>query len=214
MSNIQFKINIDETGWAYYYFTVDGETYRYCRGTSDSWADGNALLESICGLSPLFEYTAYEAICDWEKDLCTAIEWEYDESYNNTSAEFMWSDGGWDTKWTLKRLDDNKENPTISIAIENWPIGILNSVESFTVEYKELCYAVAKGYTEALLKHGIRGYLWSTYVDEFPIRYLLFIKAVALDRMDVLEFRRGQSNPDRGYLSDIKKELELLIEEM
>ena len=58
-----------------------------------------------------------------------------------------------------------------------------------TVDGRDLCYAVAKGYTEALKKYGFYGYFYST-CDEFSVNAsvlmerFLFIKAYALNALE------------------------------
>jgi hypothetical protein len=84
-----------------------------------------------------------------------------------------------------------------------------------------LCYAIAKGYTEALKKYGFQGYLRSTgmqYIgDTFEMEELLFVKAYALDAMESRELSTAWEEPKswRGAeKSSFEKEIELLLFDM
>ena len=83
---------------------------------------------------------------------------------------------------------------------------------TYKVRYKDFCYAVAKTCTEVLKSHGIYGYHHSTYEDDLNLQHLLFIKAVALD---CLEIRTLTDNGDGfGESTSFEKELELLLFDM
>jgi hypothetical protein len=91
----------------------------------------------------------------------------------------------------------------------------------YEVDGRELCYAVAKGYTEALKKYGFQGYLRSTGMqylgDSIEMDELLFVKAYALDAMEVRELKEAWSKPNswRGAdASSFEKEIELLLFDM
>ena len=86
---------------------------------------------------------------------------------------------------------------------------------------RDLCYAIARGYTEAIKKYGFQGYLRSTgqqYLgDSFEIEELLFVKAYALDVMESRELSTAWEKPKswRGAeKSSFEKEIELLLFDM
>ena len=83
---------------------------------------------------------------------------------------------------------------------------------SYQVKYKDFCYAVAKTCTEVLKSHGIYGYHHSTYEDDINLRHLLFIKAVALDCLEVRELK--DNGDGLGESTSFEKELELLLFDM
>jgi hypothetical protein len=91
----------------------------------------------------------------------------------------------------------------------------------FTVDGRDLCYAVAKACTEALKKYGFKGYLKSggeQYLgDTIDIEILLFIKAYALGVLDVRETKQLWRQP-KGWMhaeaSSFDKEIELFLFDM
>lgn len=91
----------------------------------------------------------------------------------------------------------------------------------YTVEGRDLCYAVAKGCTEALKKYGFYGYDRSTGMQRFgdyiDISELLFIKSYALNVMDVRTLKEAWRDPngyDKAYASAFDLEIELLLFDM
>ena len=91
----------------------------------------------------------------------------------------------------------------------------------YTVDGRDLCYAIARGYTEAIKKYGFQGYLRSTgkqYLgDSFEMEELLFVKAYALNAMDVRELKDAWRKP-KGWMSaqasSFDNEIELLLFDM
>jgi hypothetical protein len=83
---------------------------------------------------------------------------------------------------------------------------------SYEVRYKDFCYAVAKACTDTLKEYGFYGYHNSTYHDDMKIRYLIFLKAIGLDCLEVRELTFH--GPEKGESSDFSKELELLLFDM
>ena len=93
--------------------------------------------------------------------------------------------------------------------------------KEFTVDGRDLCYAVAKACTEALKKYGFKGYLKSSgeqYLgDKIDLEMLLFIKAYALNAMEVRDAPKAWEEPDgwrHAYASSFEKEMELLMFDM
>ena len=91
----------------------------------------------------------------------------------------------------------------------------------YTVDGRDLCYAVAKGYTEAIKRYGFQGYLRSTgsqYLgDTFEIEEFLFVKAYALDAMETRELKTAWRHPKSwmgAEASSFYKEIELLLFDM
>ena len=136
-----------------------------------------------------------------------------------TKAEFYW-DGeryGYDTISIIREcanLTPSKDNDSdpINISFKQR----LN--KAYTVDGRDLCYAVAKACTEALKKYGFKGYLQSNsgyYLgDSIDIEKLLFIKAYALDAMEVRKTSTVWEDP-KGWMSadasSFEKEMELLM---
>ena len=91
----------------------------------------------------------------------------------------------------------------------------------YTIDGRDLCYAVARGCTEALKKYGIQGYIKSTgnqyYGDGISMNALLFIKAYALDALEARETRFVYQRPngwEEAEGSSFEKEIELLLFDM
>ena len=139
-----------------------------------------------------------------------------DQQHLITSALY-WDEEGYTHNIIFKRhcpndIVTNSDNPDpIQITIEN------AKTYEYTVDGRELCYAVAKGCTEALKKYGIAGYEKSTGMqypgDKLDIEKLLFVKAYALNVMDARGTYELWANPngwESAEASDFEKEMELL----
>lgn len=125
-------------------------------------------------------------------------------------GEFSWDEEGAESKWVIERdaTTDTDFNIKISIDICRGE----DKHYEYNVRYKDFCYAVAKTCTEVLKSHGIYGYHHSICEDDMHLRYLLFIKSVALDNFEARELTdMGEKN---GESSSFEKELELLIFDM
>ena len=125
-------------------------------------------------------------------------------------GEFSWDEEGAASKWVIERdaTMDTDFNIRISIDVCRGE----DKHYEYNVRYKDFCYAVAKTCTEVLKSHGIYGYHHSIYEDDMHLRYLLFIKSVALDNFESRELTdMGDKN---GESSPFEKELELLLFDM
>ena len=127
-------------------------------------------------------------------------------------AAFAWDDELSNARWTLERQAD--ENGAFMLKI-----GIVREYEeeethiSYTVRYVDFCYAVADACTKAIKKHGFLGYHHATYTEDMNLRYLLFLKAVALGSMDAVRIT-WYPEKDKGETSDFRKEMKLLLFDM
>jgi len=104
----------------------------------------------------------------------------------------------------------------IQIEITDW-----NDTYRYTIDGRDLCYAIAKACTEAIKKYGLRGYrqiTGSNYTgDTFDLDELLFVKAYALGCIDVRYTKELWEIPGRWIragCSAFEKELELLLFDM
>ncbi len=138
-------------------------------------------------------------------------------------TEFQWDNEGEIVKFSFRRVSKIREDPFVK---EQDPIFVtITDTEeektwSYTVEGRDLCYAAAKAYTEALKKYGFYGYVASTGStcvecgDCVDLHMLLYLKARALG---VKEPRKlAPANPNDKYwvgpsATDFSKELELLL---
>ena len=125
-------------------------------------------------------------------------------------AELHWDEEGSSSHWVFTREPTEDEDFELQIDIclrrgdeKNF---------SYKVRYKDFCYAVAKTCTEVIKSYGIYGYHHSTYEDDINLRHFLFVKAVALDCLDI---RKLTDNGDGlGESSSFEKEMELLMFDM
>ena len=125
-------------------------------------------------------------------------------------AEFDWDEESAHSHWRLERTPTLDTDFMLKINIEI----CRNKDNKFTYEvrYKDFCYAVAKACTIALKEYGFYGYHYSIYYEDLHIRYLLFIKAVALDCMEVRKLTSHKQG--KGETTSFNKELELLLFDM
>ena len=127
-------------------------------------------------------------------------------------TEFEWDDEHRCAKWQIERNPDTSLEFDITIKID------ISDDEpkhyEYTVPYKDMCYAVADACTKALKKHGFLGYHKATYYEDMSIRYLLLIKAIALENREACELQYFREHKGEGERSDLMKELELLLFDM
>ncbi|MBR3195913.1 MAG: hypothetical protein IKF50_04365 [Clostridia bacterium] len=125
-------------------------------------------------------------------------------------AEVEWDgEGAWAT-WILERDVEAAANFRVHLHIE---IKYREErVCDYDFLYEELCYAAAKAYTDALKGFGFLGYYASTYGDDFNVRYLVFLKAAALGKLDACKLTPTEDG--YGDTSDFDSELELLLVDM
>ena len=122
-------------------------------------------------------------------------------------GEFTWDEEGRTSHWVIERLPTLDTDFSIRISIDRG-----DRQYAYTVRYRDFCYAVAKACTETLKSHGIYGYHYSVYQDDMHLRYLLFIKGVALDSLDARALTdMGEGN---GESTSLQRELELLLFDM
>lgn len=83
----------------------------------------------------------------------------------------------------------------------------------FHLNFKDLCYAVAKACTEVLKEYGFFGYRYSTENDWFKMHQLLFIKGYALNNNEACELI-PTNEKSWYYKTDFEKEMELFLFDM
>lgn len=126
-------------------------------------------------------------------------------------ASFAWNEEGSESKWVIEREPGEDTSFNVKISID-----ILRDEDKhyeYVVAYKDICYAVADACTKALKKHGFWGYHHAVYFEDMNIRYLLFLKSVALDNFEARELTFYEEK-GMGETSDFQKELELLLFDM
>lgn len=163
----------------------------------------------------------------WQKRFGCEFDTPSKENGNRyfQSIQILWDEEGRTVDVTLSRSSAYED--CFSVASKGIPDPInvefsyKKGVFKYTVDGRNLCYAVARGYTEALKKYGFQGYLRSTgmqYIgDTFEMEELLFVKAYALYAMDARELNEKWRKPNswRGAnASSFEKEIELLLFDM
>ena len=150
---------------------------------------------------------------DWNHDDYNSIM-EYDEvpvkevwSDVPRRTELFWNGEGSSVRWTMERpaTIENEFNVTIMLEVSQEE----ESSHTYQVKYKDLCYAVAKGVTEILVRYGLIGYYETTWMEDINIRHFLHIKEIALDMKIELE-----SDPQESrsiYTTRLGQEMDLLI---
>ncbi|MBQ8605756.1 MAG: hypothetical protein IJ408_03385 [Clostridia bacterium] len=137
-------------------------------------------------------------------------EW-YDReaiTYNDHTIHTIKANVSWDNEGTIMDFTMTRKITEEVISID---IKTTDGEEySIAVDGKSFCYAVAKACTDVLKEYGIYGYRCSTEYDTFKLHQLLFIKAYALDCMQVREL----VYQDDCQKTDFNKEIELLIFDM
>ena len=93
--------------------------------------------------------------------------------------------------------------------------------QKYIVDGHDLCYALAKAYTEALKKYGFKGFQKSAanqYAgDSVDMEEFLFVKAYALGVLGARETKTAWQNPtgwEEAFSSSFEKEIELLLFDM
>ena len=127
-------------------------------------------------------------------------------------VKFQWVEEPMLTTWNIVRdaKDIGKEDFPLKIRIARTTDKVVN--HEFTVQYRDLCYAVAKCYTELLKRYGFSGYYHGSYGDDINIRQLLEIKGYALGLTRNL-YAEDESKSYRLQLTP-DEELELLKMDM
>ena len=129
-----------------------------------------------------------------------------------TEARVTWGneeDGP--TIWNMMKVGD-KEQADFNLKIHLEASGEKGGKYDFIANYKELCYATAKACTEAIKKHGLLGYYHSSIYEEWNLRIILFIKAVALDCLDKIAVHYADDEESEN--SSFANEMELLMFDM
>ena len=138
---------------------------------------------------------------------------QYIELYKDIPwrADWKWDEEGAYSLWYMERTPDMKTEFLVHIDITICG----DDVKSYhyDVSYKDLCYAFAKAYTKMLKKHGFMGYHRSEYMEDIQVRCLLFLKAYALDCLDVIALTDSEDIGE-GECSSLEKEWELLMFDM
>ncbi len=127
-------------------------------------------------------------------------------------VEFAWEEEPRRSTWTISRdeKDFGKDDFQVKIKIVRKDDEEIS--HEFTVRYRDLCYAVAKCYTDMLKQYGFSGYYHGSYGDDINLRQLLEIKGYALRLTSNMYAENGMDNYRLTLTPD--EELELLMMDM
>lgn len=106
-------------------------------------------------------------------------------------------------------VDIDYEKDLIEIEIKNYD----NVLKRYTVQTRDLCYAVAKACTDVLKEYGFYGYRYSTKYDFFKLHQLLYIKSFALLNFEARELT-VENEKEFVDRTSFEKEMELLLFDM
>lgn len=196
-------------GWFKIKLCIDGDILdfdsTYCLGNGFY-----ALLERLYYLHPnAYDYDHSEEIVE-TKEIDTELDGKKITAIVPYKATFYWDEEGSIIDWEIEHKPtlDREFDLNIKIGIHR---NMTDESKEYTVSYKEFCYALAKACTELLKKQGINGFHHSYWAGDINLRYLLFIKAIALDADEMIEVKYNKTHKAS---SDINKELELLMFDM
>jgi hypothetical protein len=214
-------------GWTDVYADFgDGELYfiiSHCVGD-----DFDTLMSALYHLYPnQTDYDHAEELVEYKTGICELVDdgyivkeiiddpREHEMPYVSRDipwkAEFDWDEEGAGSHWLIERIPDVNKEFTIKISID------INRADSkhyeYELSYSDMCYAVAEACTKALKKHGVLGYYHSIYHPDMNIRYLLFLKSIALNNSEAIELTYYDEK-GHGETTDFQKEVELLLFDM
>lgn len=160
--------------------------------------------------------------CKYDQSFTYHYPIDSDDGMHHRETGVHWDEEGYVHQITFIR----KSETAAPLAFgEPDPVRVMirsgHTAYEYTVDGHELCYAVARGCTEALKKYGLKGYTTSTggyYLgDAFGMEKLLFVKAYALDALEVCQTKELWAVPNswiRAEASDFEKEMELFLFDM
>lgn len=125
-------------------------------------------------------------------------------------GSFEWDEEGAKSLWTVIRPPTNE--PDFSVSLQITLLRETTVHYSFQLPYKDLCYAVAKACTALLKTYGLYGYHHMVYDWDMNLRYLLFLKGIALDQPQVRVLHPVKGKPNTA--TSLEQELNLLLTEM
>lgn len=200
------NINVRPLGCKFVLFEmmVGKEKFEFMPSSAVASHQFGALVSAIYSL--FFEGDDYHE--EWNKNLDIVDE--------NNVIQFFRSKVLWDNEgdtvdilFTRKAdVEIDYDNDEIIMEIYNYD----DLLKKYILKTKDLCYAVAKAFTEVIKKYGFYGYRYSTENDFFIIHQLLYIKSFALGNFEARE--RVKCDSDFVYKTDIEKEIELLLFDM
>ena len=210
-------------GWTIAKVSINGEETELSI-TYGGNRDGqvNALVKSLHHLSSLVDNMEFVSLVEYVDDVkgfdCNGNpigEENKDDEVTwglvPKSARFIWDEEGQDSEWVFER----EPRPTQEIDFDmNVIIHIRHGktkIYKFGIRYQKMCFIVARACMEMIKKHGLYYYFRSS-AEDLNLRSLMFIKAIAMNRMDVFDIKKLDNEDD--WASSFEDEIAFLVEEM
>ncbi len=204
------------------HWRIDGENY-YFIASGVMGSQFSAFLSAVYGLYEEEDHSHY-LHCKYYDNISHEHPHNREDKKHCFNTSITWDGEGPYYTISFKRISEH-EGPILDPSIPD-PIQV--KIESTRQPFKEciidgrdLCYAVAKGCTEALKKYGFKGYTKTSggydVGDSFSIEKLLFVKAYALDALDVCKAEELWKNPNSWRqieATNFEKEMELFLFDM
>ena len=138
-------------------------------------------------------------------------------------AYFSWNERGREEKFRLIRRhqDPNRCIPDGPDPVE-LEIFLPDETFRYAVDGRELCYALAKAFTDSIKKYGIGGFCLGSgenykFQEQLALNELLFIKAYALGLPEVRNVEKLWAEPSGwkyGLATSLEAEIKLLLMDM
>ena len=183
----------------------------------------NALLRSLHYLSSLAETNAYDGFVEYFD-----CEKGFDEDGNRInennkneevswilvpkSAKFVWDEEGEWSNWLIEREPAPTPKIDFDLRVTIEVVHKEKKTYHFQIRYQKMCYMVAKACMEMIKRQGLYYYTHSSKED-LSLISLMFIKAVAMNRMDVFDIEIIDVENDT-QASSFEKEMAFLMEDM
>ena len=199
-------------GWAKAKLLIGEDAFTF--SISYLWDDINDLLDRVYYLYPnwghddanwnIMEYGESD-ITSMEDGEETTRHWE--EIPWKTTLD--WDGEGESVRWTFERPVNLDADFDVSISLD-----IFQNEEgkySYTIRYKDLCYAVSKAITDFIAEYGIIGSFESSWMKDINLRHLLRIKGIALN--DAVAESVGTGD-NWEVTTPLEEEIKLLLKPM
>ena len=200
-------------GWAKARLHIGDDDFVF--SISYIWGGINDFVKRVYYLSPKLGYDAYDSrVMEYE-------DAEIPSVLDGEDATRYWED----IPWRTTPLEWNSEPDFVRLVFER-PINLdsdfgvsitldvhrdENCQYSYTVRYRDLCYATAKAVTDLITECGIIGFYESTWMEDINLRQFLKIKEIALD----MPIKKDRDSEDADAVhTSLEEEFKLLLKPM
>ena len=204
------------------HWRIDGENY-YFHASGVMGSQFSAFLSAVYGLYEEKDQSHY-LHCKYYDSITHEHPHNREDKKHQFKTSVTWDGEGPFYTITFVRTTETEEpilDPSTPDPIQIKIESTRQPSKECTVDGRDLCYAVARGCTEALKEYGFKGYTTSTggydVGESFSIEELLFVKAYALGVLDICtteELWASSKGWARAEASSFEKEMELLLFDM